>query len=70
MLGSFWALFVFFVAGGFAGNLNILINQSKICEYLNMYFCMVVIGWFMFKSGIFMRVVNNRLISSIFYEGG
>ena len=32
---------------------EILINQSKICEYMNMNFCMVVVGWFMFKSSIF-----------------
>ena len=72
MLGSFCALFGFFVAGGFAGPLNILINQSNICEYLNMYFCFVVIGWLVLLSSIFMRVVNNHtkiiypLLSSIF----
>ena len=57
MLGSFWALFGFFVAGGFAGMLKILINQSNnmhIFEYVFLYRdCWVVV-----------------VQISYFYEGG
>ena len=58
MLGAFWAYVGFFVAGGFAGYVEIIINQSNNMRIFDMYFCVVVCGWLLFKSSIFMRMVK------------